>query len=340
MGRAKGSVTIRDVAKAAGVSVSTVSRVLNNKEDVAEETLVRIQQIVNELGYTSSLAARSMRSRKTNVIGAIIIDLSDPFSTELIKGIDRAIREFNYDLIVYTSGRTAAITETAWEREHVTRLNGSITDGIIIATPTTTNFSSAYPLVTVDPHVEDGHFPAVISTNRDGALAAMEYLISLGHQRIGFIGGRTDLQSALRRFQGYKDGLRQANLPIDPPLIQTGDFTRQAGYTGAQTLLSLSNPPTAIFAANDQSAIGVIEAAQEAGVRVPEDLSVMGFDNIPEAAYINGGITTVDQFIDRMGYMAVEMLVNLIQKNPVESLLHRVPTQLIVRNTCRVIEPA
>jgi LacI family transcriptional regulator len=333
-------VTIRDVAKTAGVSVSTVSRVLNDKDDVAPETYKKVQCVIRELGYTSSLAAKGMRSRRTNVIGLTMPDVGDPFGIQVMKGVNQAIQEFGYDLIVYTGGDSTSRPWPIHEQQYVSLLNGSITDGIIVVTPTATTFSTAYPLVAVDPHPESTNFPAVIATNRVGALAAMEYLIGLGHQRIGFIGGRIDLQSALRRFQGYKDGLRQANLPTDPALIQSGDFTRQAGYTGAQTLLSLSNPPTAIFAANDQSAIGVIEAAQEAGVRVPEDLSVMGFDNIPEAAYINGGITTVDQFIDRMGYMAVEMLVNLIQKNPVESLLHRVPTQLIVRNTCRVIEPA
>jgi LacI family transcriptional regulator len=333
-------VTIRDVARTAGVSVSTVSRVLNDKDDVAPETYEKVQRVIGELGYTSSLAAKGMRSRRTNVIGLTMPDVGDPFGIQVMKGVNQAIQEFGYDLIVYTGGDSTSRPWPIHEQQYVSLLNGSITDGIIVVTPTATTFSTAYPLVAVDPHPECTNFPAVIATNRVGALAAMEYLIGLGHQRIGFIGGRIDLQSALRRFQGYKDGLRQANLPTDQALIQSGDFTRQAGYTGAQELLSLSNPPTAIFAANDQSAIGVIEAAQEAGVRVPEDLSVMGFDNIPEAAYVNGGLTTVDQFIDTMGYMAVEMLVNLIQKNPIESLLHRVPTQLIVRNTCRVIEPA
>ena len=336
----KSVVTIRDVAKTAGVSVSTVSRVLNDKDDVAPETYEKIQRVIETLGYTSSLAAKGMRSRRTNVIGLTMPDVGDPFSIQVMKGVNQAIREFGYDLIVYTGGNSTTHTWPIHEQQYVSLLNGSITDGIIVVAPTATTFSTTYPLVAVDPHPESTEFPSVIATNRAGGLAVMAYLISLGHRRIGFIGGRTDLQSALRRLEGYKAGLCQANLPIDPELIQPGDFTRQAGYTGAQKLLSLSNPPTAIFAANDQSAIGVIEAAQEAGVRVPEDLSVVGFDNIPEASYINGGLTTVDQFIDKMGYMAVEMLVNLIQNNPMESSLHRVPTQLIVRNTCRAIEPA
>jgi LacI family transcriptional regulator len=331
----KSVVTIRDVAKAAGVSVSTVSRVLNNKDDVAPETYEKIQRVIEALGYTSSLAAKGMRSRRTNVIGLTMPDVGDPFTIQVMKGVNQAIQEFGYDLIVYTGGNSTTCPWPTREQQYVSLLNGSITDGIIVVTPTATTFSTTYPLVAVDPHPESTGFPSVIATNRAGALAAMEYLISLGHRRIGFIGGRTDLQSALRRFQGYKDSLRQANLPIDPELIQSGDFTRQAGYTGAQKLLSLSNPPTAIFATNDQSAIGVIEAAQEAGVRVPEDLSVVGFDNIPEAAYINGGLTTVDQFIDKMGYIAVQMLVNLLADKPIENYLHHVDTKLIIRNTCQ-----
>jgi LacI family transcriptional regulator len=167
----------------------------------------------------------------------------------------------------------------------------------------------------------------------------MEYLLSLGHRRIGFIGGRPDLQSAVRRLQGYKDSLRQANIPFDPSLIQIGDFTQETGYCCAQKLLALPARPTAIFAANDKSAIGAIEAIAEVGLKVPEDISIVGFDNIEEASFVNGGLTTVDQFIEDMGRVAVEMLVNLIQNKPIESYVYRMPTQLIVRNTCQALEP-
>jgi LacI family transcriptional regulator len=165
----------------------------------------------------------------------------------------------------------------------------------------------------------------------------MEYLIGLGHQRIGFIGGRTDLQSALRRFQGYKDGLRKANLPVEEALIQPGDYTRESGHIGAQKLLSLTRPPTAIFAANDQSAIGVLQAAEEAGLRVPDDLSVVGFDNIPEAAYVKPSLTTVDQFVDQMGHVAAEMLIRLVQGQPLENNMYKMHTELVIRDSTRAI---
>ena len=331
------NITIHDVAKAAGVSVSTVSRVLNGKDDVAHETYEKVQQVIKELGYASSLAARSMRSRKTNVIGLVITDLEQPFCIQVVKGVNRAIRTLNYDLLVYTGGNFAADSWATHEQQSVSLLNGSITDGTIVVTPTASTFSTNSPLVAVDPHLDTTQYPAVISANRDGALLVMDYLVGLGHRRIGFIAGRPDLQSANRRLQGYKDGLKRAKLPSDPDLIQVGDFTQETGYTCAQKLLALPNPPTAIFAANDQSAIGVIEAAQNAGLQVPADLSVIGFDNIPEASYIHGGLTTVDQFIEQMGYMAVEMLINLIQLQPLENYIERVPTELIVRNTCQAV---
>jgi LacI family transcriptional regulator len=331
------TVTIQDVARTAGVSVSTVSRVLNDKDDVAYETYEKVQDVIQELGYTSSLAARSMRSRRTNVVGLIIPDVGDPFSVQVLRGVNRAIAELGYDLIVYTSGSIKKDSSAGRERHYVSLLNGSITDGIIVVTPTATTFSTTSPVVAVDPNNEIPEFPAVIATNRDGALAMMEYLISLGHRRIGFIGGRPELQSAVRRLQGYEDGLRQANIPIAPALIQAGDFTTERGFICAQKLLGLSDPPTAIFAANDQSAIGAIQAAHQAGLRIPDDLSVVGFDNIPEASFMSPGLTTVDQFIDRMGYVATEMLIDLIQGEMLESNLHKIPTRLIVRDTCRAM---
>jgi LacI family transcriptional regulator len=337
MPRSKVTVTIQDVAKAAGVSVSTVSRVLNDKTDVAYDTLAKVQRVISELGYTSSLAAKSLRSRRTNIIGLIMPDLEEAFSIQVVKGVNRAIRELNYDLLVYTGGNPARDHWAAREQHYVSLLNGSIVDGTIVVTPTAVTFTTQFPLVAVDPHLDSTEFPAVISTNRAGALAAMEYLASLGHRRIGFIGGRSDLQSATRRLLGYKDGLQQAKLPFDPELVEIGDFSQATGYLCAQRLLALPNRPTAIFAANDKSALGVIEAAQEIGLHIPNDLSVVGFDNILETPQVQGGLTTVDQFIDRMGYIAVEMLVNLIQGSSLDSNLYKIPTRLIVRGSCRAI---
>ena len=337
MKRARKATTIRDVAKAAGVSVSTVSRVLNEKADVSLETYDKVRRIIDELGYASSLAATSMRSQRTNVIGILIVELGDPFSLELFKGVDRAIRGTEYDLIVYSSGHIAIHREPGWERRHLSRFNSSLTDGTIVVTPTTNDLPSSSPLVAVDPHI-DNAFPAVISTNREGAFAVTEYMIGLGHRRIGFIGGRAELLSAHQRQQGYQEALVQAKLPIDLDLIQQGDYTRKTAFERAQTLLAQSSPPTAIFAANDQSALGVIDAAHQAGLRVPEDLSVAGFDNIPQTAHMTPALTTVDQSVSEMGYVATQTLIKLIRGEPLISNLCQVSTKLIVRDSCRPVE--
>jgi len=337
MRRTKKAITIQDVAKAAGVSVSTVSRVLNDKDDVAPETYEKVQGVIEELGYTSSLAARSMRSHNTNVIGLIMPDVEFPFAIEVMKGVNRAISELGYDLIVYTGGDTRKESTAERERRYISLLNGSVTDGAIVVTPATTTFSTASPVVVIDPNNESPDCLVVIATNHAGALAAMDYLIGLGHRRIGFIGGRPELQSAVRRLQGYKDSLHQADISIDPELIQAGDYTTDTGFVCAQRLLDLSHPPTAIFAANDQSAIGVIKAIHRAGLRVPDDISVIGFDNIPEVAYTHPTLTTIDQSIDKMGYVATEMLIRLIRGESLHNHLYKMPTQLIVRDSCRAL---
>lgn len=337
MSRKKTPVTIRDVAREAGVSVSTVSRVLNDKDDVAPETYERVQSIIRQLGYTSSLAARSMRNRRSNVIGLIMPDVGDPFSIEVMKGVNQAIARHGYDLIIYTSGTIRMNSKAERERHYVSLLNGSIVDGTIIVTPAATSFSTSAPVVAVDPNNESPDCPAVTSTNYAGALAAMEYLIGLGHRRIGFIGGRPDLQSAQQRREAYVNALAQAAIPVDQALIETGDFLMAAGRSCAQRLLSLPRPPTAIFAANDQSAFGAMDAAREAGLRLPEDLSVVGFDNLSAAAQMRPSLTTVDQFVIEMGFQATEMLIALIQGRSPDGDRRVISTRLVIRESCQAV---
>ncbi|HSJ57731.1 MAG TPA: LacI family DNA-binding transcriptional regulator [Anaerolineae bacterium] len=338
MRRTRTSVTIRDVAREAGVSVSTVSRVLNDKDDVAPETYERVRDVIQQLGYTSTLAAKSMRSHRTNVIGLIVPDVEDSFSIQVMKGVNRAITEHDYDLLIYTSGSIKKQSAAERERHFVALLNGSITDGIIMVTPAATSFSTAAPVVAVDPNNQSPNCPAIIATNHAGSLTAMEYLLGLGHRRIGFIGGRPDLQSAQQRLQGYKDAVHAAGLPLDPDLITVGDFSPETGRECARHLLLLARRPTAILAANDQSAFGAMEAARALGLRVPQDLSVVGFDNIPEAGYCDPGLTTVDQFVDRMGTVAAEMVIDLVQGEPLDSSLYTMPTELVIRGSCQAVD--
>jgi LacI family transcriptional regulator len=334
MHRKQKSVTILDVAREAGVSVSTVSRVLNNKADVAFETHQKIQDVIRQLGYTSSLAAKGLRSLRTNVIGLIVPDIATPYCIEVMQGVNRTIAKLDYDLVVYTNGDIRKYGTADQERRYVMLLNGSITDGVIVVAGATTNFPDNAPLVILDPNDDCPNYPAILSTNREGTLEIMAYLTGLGHRRIGFITGRIDLLSANQRLQAYKDGLAAEGIPFHEELIQIGDFTTETGVSCGRALLALDPPPTAIFASNDMTAMGVYQAASEAGVRIPEDLSIVGFDNIKESKYLKPALTTVDQHVADMGAIAAEMIVKLINGETLENKLHRIQTHLLVRDSC------
>jgi LacI family transcriptional regulator len=334
----KRSVTIRDVAKTAGVSVSTVSRVLNGKVDVARETKNHILSVIDDLGYTTNLAARSMRSTKKNLIGLIMPDIAYPFAIEVMKGVNRAIAESEFDLLVYTSGDVRKSGRVTSEQKYITLLAKSISDGVIVVAPVASEYNIDKPIVSVDPVMSHPSYPSVHATNYEGALDAMKYLISLGHRRIGYIGGRTELESANRRLNGYRDALIQADIPIDEELIVSGDFTTETGVRSGRMLLSLENRPSAIFASNDQMAMGVYQVAEEMGLHIPEDFSLMGFDNIPESKYL--GLTTVDQFISEMGFKATQMLIKIINEEPLGKQTLQMQTELVIRNSCREFSAA
>jgi LacI family transcriptional regulator len=333
MPKKKRTVTIQDVAKTAGFSVSTVSRVLNGKVDVASDTQDHILSVIDELGYTSNLAARSMRSLKKNLVGLIMPDIAYPFAIEVMKGVNRAIAESEFDLLVYTTGDVRKSGRASHEQKYVSLLNNSITDGVVIVAPVSGKFSTDAPIVSVDPTMTNPNYPSVHATNYQGALDAMNYLIGLGHRRIAIIIGRAELESSNRRMRGYRDALEKAGISIDEQLIAPGDYTTETGARSARALLALAEPPTAIFASNDQTAMGVFQVTEELGLRIPDDLSIIGFDNIPESKYM--GLTTVDQFISEMGYVATQMLFKLINCEPLDDQIYKMKTQLVIRASCK-----
>jgi len=284
-----------------------------------------------------------MRSHRINLIGLILHDVASSYSQEIMRGVNQVIARLDQDLIVYTSGGLDSENVAQHERYYVALLNGTITDGAIMVTPTATQFTTHAPLVIIDPNNETPDYPAIIATNQEGAVAAMNYLTDLGHRRIGHIAGEMKLVSANQRLQGYKDGLAAAGLPLDEDLIEMGDYTTETAVICARKLLSMADRPTAIFAANDTSAMGVYQAAREFGLQIPEDLSVIGFDNLHEAAYLDPPLTTIDQFIEKMGAMATEMLVKLVNGeslpiNPAEKgNLYKIPAQLVIRDSCAFV---
>jgi LacI family transcriptional regulator len=331
----KRAVTIRDVARAAGVSVSTVSRVLNGKVDVASDTQDRILSVIDELGYATNLAARSMRSQKNNMVGLLMPDIAYPFAIEVMKGVNRAIAQSKFDLLVYTTGDVRKSGRASHEQKYVSLLTKSITDGVIIVAPVSGDFSTDAPIVSIDPLMSNPHYPSVHATNYQGAVDAMQYLLGLGHRRIAHISGRDELESSNRRLKGYFETLDEAGVAIDPALVAPGDYTTETGAKAARELLSLDHPPTAIFASNDQTAMGIYQVADEMGLRIPEDLSVIGFDNITESKYM--GLTSVDQFISEMGFVATQMLIRLIHEEPLEDQTYRMQTRLVIRDSCQAL---
>src|SRR4026209_2751957 len=196
MQKKKRTVTIQDVAKTAEVSVSTVSRVLNGKVDVASETQEHILSVIEKLGYTTNLAARSMRSQKKNLVGLIMPDIAYPFAIEVMKGVNRAIAESEFDLLVYTTGDVRKSGRASHEQKYVSLLTNSISDGVIIVAPVADDFNIDAPIISIDPLAINPNYPSVHATNYQGSLEAMNYLIGLGHKHIAHISGRTELESS------------------------------------------------------------------------------------------------------------------------------------------------
>ena len=326
-------VTIRDVAARAGGSVATVSKVLNDRDGVSADTRAKVRAVIAELGYEASLVAQSLRNHRTNVIGILVADL-EPFSTELLKGAADAIRDTGYELVVYSAGgRTGE--KLGWERRYLSRLSGTLVDGAVLVTPSVLDVRFDAPVVAVDPHTGPSGLPTVDSDNLRGARLAVEHLLSLGHRRIAMLTGRADLQSARLRERGFREAMADAGVPVDESLVLPGDYDAVASEAAARRLLSLDTPPSAVFAANDASAIATVEVARSLGLTVPADLSVVGFDNIPESALNSPPLTTVNQPIKVMGQRAIEMLVQLMRGEEIEKTHVTLDTHLVVRgSTC------
>ncbi|GAA4967134.1 LacI family DNA-binding transcriptional regulator [Kineococcus glutinatus] len=329
-----GRVTISDVARVAGVSVATVSKALNSRYGVSAATSRRILAVAAELGYESSLVARSLRSSRTGVIGILVAEF-EPFSTELLKGVSAAAAGTGYELLAYAG--SAAGGSVGWERRSLSRLAGTLVDGAVIVTPTVLSPATTIPVVAIDPHTGPAGPATVDADNAGGARAATEHLLGLGHRRIAHLRGRTDLESARLREAGYREALAAAGVGFDPRLVRDGGYRAATTTEAARDLLGSVDRPTAVFAANDLSAIRAVEVAHDLGLRVPEDLSVVGFDDVPEAANCAPPLTTIAQPLQEMGALAVRMLLDLLDgweagqqvRSPGRHV--RLPARLVVR---------
>ena len=316
--------------------MATVSKVINERYGVSAATLAKVRAVIEELGYEASLVAQSLRNHRTNVIGILVADL-EPFSTELLKGAADAIRGSGFELVVYSAGQRCDDPQR-WEKRYLSRLSGTLVDGAVLVTPAVSlEAVPGTPVVAVDPHTGPSHLPTVDSDNLRGAQLATEHLLELGHRRIAFLAGRPDLQSAELRKTGYLRALEAAGVPADESLIRTGGYDPEISAASAHELLTSPDRPSAVFAANDISAIATVGAARELGLSVPDDLSVVGFDNVPESALCSPPLTTVDQSIQEMGYQAITMLIALINGDEVERTHVTLDTGLVVRRSTRAL---
>lgn len=327
--------TIRDVARRAGVSVATVSRVFNDSKLVTKNTAARIQKAAEELSYVPSGSARSLSTRKNEMIGLLLPDIYGEFFSEIIRGADLAARRVKYHLLVSSSHSNSQELGAA-----ICTMRGRV-DGMIIMSPHLDSGVHLRSLVKVMPAVvlncaeSDGQFDSIVINNLGGAVELMRHLIERGHRRIAIIKGESGNLDAEERLRGYKAALAEADIAPRPEYMIDGNFTESSGYEATRSLLSLTDKPSAIFASNDSMAIGAFSALRERGISVPSDIALAGFDDTPIAHYVHPSLTSVHIDISELGAMAVGLLLERIESKGTKGMHKRIvlPARLVIRES-------
>jgi LacI family transcriptional regulator len=328
--------TLAVVAAEAGVSLPTVSKVVNGRPDVAPETRARVERLLGEFNYHRPGARRGLRrGRRSGLIDLIFNGLDSPWAVEILRGVEDWCAGHATGAAV-SAVRHGSARPASW----TSALASHDTEGVILVTSELTTpqleqlRGEGIPLVVVDPvNLPDADLPSVGTTNWAGGLAATDHLTSLGHTRIGAIAGPPEYLCSRARLDGYRSALDRARVTYRPELIRHGDFQHEGGFLRGSELLDLPEPPTAIFAGSDQQALGVYEAARQHGLRVPQDLSIVGFDDLPVARWISPPLTTVRQPLTEMGRTAAAMLGDLIDGKPLPTRRVELSTELIVRES-------
>jgi DNA-binding LacI/PurR family transcriptional regulator len=328
-------VTLVELAQAAGVSVSTVSRALSNgKYPLKKETRQKILELAQEMGYKPNLIARGLQSSHSHLVGVIVDRMQSPFAAATVEGIQDGLRHAGYSISIAYSNRDQAIATDAIHSFYSHQV-----DGIIILNSWLHTFNDPIlalqdrPFVFVNRVFGNRIQNCVGPGDRQGARLATQHLVELGHRRIGYINGMEDWIEAQNRLSGYRDVLTEHGLAVDETLIRHGDWGVDSGYEAARELLALEERPTAIFAANDMMAMGTIYAIQKAGLDVPGDVAVVGYDDRDFAAWIRPALTTVRMPSYEMGQAAARLLLQQINKEELEDAT-QITGQLIVRESC------
>lgn len=331
----KRNPTISDIAKLADVSTTTVSHVLNQTRPVSNGLRSRVNAAVRELEYKPNVMARGLRIQASKILGLIIPDNTNPFFGEMALGAEDCAFRHGYSLLLCNSRQ-----DIARELTYISNLTSYPVDGLVLSTVSvsTEHISRLAtlrpPVIIIDRKVPGLDADVILADHAQGARDAVRHLVKFGHERIAIITGPQNLVPAFDRLEGYRTVMEEEGLAVDEQLIIEGDFQFKGGQIAAQSLLTLDRPPTAIFASNDMMAIGALDTAKRLGIHVPEDLSIVGFDDIFLASLVDPTLTTVAQPAYQLGEFAVDrLLMRLGGLEPVETQEICLPTELIIRNS-------
>jgi len=332
--------TLAQVAAAAGVSAMTASRALSGRPGVSQETREAIRRLADDMGYETNRVARKLVTGASRVIGVLASGLDTPFVAALVTAIARAAAATGHDVLI-----DAVIDYEQRPAGGVLQLLQQFTDGVVAVLPyefgyVQTLSKARIPILTIDHPSSHGEFPSIAADSYGGARAAMAHLAELGHRRVAFVGGAPELQSAHERRRAYDDAVAVLGLSRDESLLLEGDYTLEGGRRAGERILKSKRRPTAVFASNDLSAFGLMAVLQQNGLRVPEDISVVGFDDLPAAAQWHPALTTVRQPVDELGRAAVNTLLALISGLGAAATHVTLPTELVVRQSTASVRGA
>ncbi|PLR78472.1 LacI family transcriptional regulator [Bacillus sp. V3-13] len=328
-------VRIADVAKMANVSTATVSRVISNSEPVKRETREKVLHAIEKLKYQPNVLARQLRRMETKTILVVVPDITNTFFSNVLRGIEAIAGENSYQVLL---GDTGNIIDREYGYFDILRQRKA--DGMILLTARSNQqmleeIAEEYPIVLACEYFEGSKLPTVSIDNVSSARKATEHLISLNHTRIAHISGPLNVVVGRDRLKGFQQAMIQHSLPVESYLIQEGDFSYESGFNLMMKFLALENPPTAVFAGNDEMAMGAIKAVKSKGLSVPEDISVVGFDDIKFASIFEPALTTISQPTYDIGKRAMKLLLQLINSDELEKQQYMLSDKLVIRDSSK-----
>jgi LacI family transcriptional regulator len=333
-------MNLKDIARIAGVSTATVSRVINRSGPVSAKTAQKVLEVIEESGYVPDTIAKSLRVGQTKTVGFVVPDISNPFFPEVLNGAEAVCADYGYTIILGNTNE-----DVACEAKVVRSLRQQRADGLLMILvdesggtlrQALSGADSDLPIVFIDRHIEGFHYDSVIIDNESGTSQATKHLLGLGHTRIAIIHGPITTTPGAGRLRGYQTAMEAACVPAKPQYVLEGDFRTESGYELAKRLMSLQDPPTAIIGGNNLMTMGIFRCLRDMGVAIPDQVSLIGFDDFSLAGYLSPPLTVVDRPMSDMGRLAADILLSRIEKRetgPVRRVV--LPTALKVRGSCR-----